>query len=114
MPIGDAVNASVKAGVTFVVAVDITQANNPNVIIVSAISDSDGKCGGLGNPTWEVEMTPMLILVTLAHELLYKDGKSTPNIAKELECPLGLLVPRCENTMTTSLLELTYFALTKS
>ena len=88
MPIGDAVNASVKAGVTFVVAVDITPANNPNVIIVSAISDSDGKCGGLGNPTWEVEMTPMLILVTLAHELLYKDGKSTPDVAKELRMSL--------------------------
>ena len=26
-------------------------ANNPNLIAVSAIADSDGKCGGMGPPT---------------------------------------------------------------
>lgn len=54
-----AINSSVAAGVTYVVAAgnsgeDVSSwspANNPNVISVAAIADSDGKCGGLGPPT---------------------------------------------------------------
>ncbi|MFB5600579.1 MAG: S8 family serine peptidase, partial [Nitrososphaeraceae archaeon] len=51
-----AINASIKEGVVYVVAAgnqrinsdQTTPANNPNVITVSAIGDSDGKCGGKG------------------------------------------------------------------
>jgi subtilisin family serine protease len=51
-----AISASIKAGVTYVVAAgnygqDATTtspASNPDVITVSAIADSDGKCGGTG------------------------------------------------------------------
>ena len=51
-----AIEASVKAGVTYVVAAGnrainsslVSPASDPNVITVSAISDSDGKCGSLG------------------------------------------------------------------
>jgi subtilisin family serine protease len=54
-----AINNSVAAGVTYVVAAgnsgeDVSSwspASNPNVISVAAIADSDGKCGGLGLPT---------------------------------------------------------------
>ena len=54
-----AINSSVQAGITYVVAAGndhkdasaFSPANNPNVIAVSAIADSDGKCGGLGTPT---------------------------------------------------------------
>ncbi len=54
-----AINNSVKAGITFVVAAGnsgkdastFSPANNPNVIAVSAIGDSDGKCGGKGPNT---------------------------------------------------------------
>lgn len=54
-----AINNSVKAGITFVVAAGnsgkdastFSPANNPNVIAVSAIGDSDGKCGGKGPST---------------------------------------------------------------
>ena len=54
-----AINNSVSAGVTYVVAAgnsgedmsSWTPANNPNVISVVAIADSDGKCGGVGPPT---------------------------------------------------------------
>ena len=54
-----AINNSVSAGVTYVVAAgnsgeDVsswTPASNPNVISVAAIADSDGKCGGVGPPT---------------------------------------------------------------
>jgi subtilisin len=54
-----AINNSVKAGITFVVAAgngakdarNISPANNPNVISVSAIGDSDGKCGAEGPNT---------------------------------------------------------------
>lgn len=54
-----AINNSVSAGVTYVVAAgnsgedmsSWTPANNPNVISVAAIADSDGKCGGIGPPT---------------------------------------------------------------
>lgn len=54
-----AINNSVKAGVTYVVAAGNANkdaartqpANNPNVIAVSAIADNDGKCGGLGGST---------------------------------------------------------------
>jgi hypothetical protein len=50
------ISAAVKAGITVVVsagnygrdASTTTPANNPNVITVSAIGDSDGKCGGTG------------------------------------------------------------------
>lgn len=52
-------NNSVAAGVTYVVAAGnsstsvstFSPANNPNVISVAAIADSDGKCGGLGGAT---------------------------------------------------------------
>ncbi|NOJ28827.1 MAG: peptidase S8 [Nitrososphaeraceae archaeon] len=51
-----AINKAIKAGVTFVVAAGnsgkdgktFSPGNNPNVISVSAIVDSDGKCGGMG------------------------------------------------------------------
>jgi subtilisin family serine protease len=54
-----AINNSVAAGVTYVVAAgnsDMDAANfwpakNPNVITVSAIADQDGRCGGLGAST---------------------------------------------------------------
>jgi subtilisin len=54
-----AINSSVQAGITYVVsagndhkdASTFSPASNPNVIAVSAIADSDGKCGGLGGPT---------------------------------------------------------------
>ena len=54
-----AINNAVKAGITFVVASGnsgkdastFSPANNPNVIAVSAIGDSDGKCGGTGSST---------------------------------------------------------------
>ena len=54
-----AINNSVKSGIVFVVAAgngarDATNnspANNPNVISVSAMGDSDGKCGGKGPST---------------------------------------------------------------
>ena len=54
-----AINNSVAAGVTFVVAAGNagedsslwSPASNPNVISVAALADSDGKCGGLGPPT---------------------------------------------------------------
>jgi subtilisin family serine protease len=50
------INAAVKAGITVAVAAGnygkdasmTTPANNPNVLTVSAIADTDGKCGGLG------------------------------------------------------------------
>ena len=51
-----AISASIKAGVTYVVAAGnygqdaskTSPASNPDVITVSAIADTDGKCGGLG------------------------------------------------------------------
>lgn len=51
-----AINNAIKSGITFVVAAGnsgkdaskFSPANNPNVIAVSAIGDSDGKCGGKG------------------------------------------------------------------
>ncbi len=54
-----AINNAVAAGVTFIVAAGNSgedaslwsPANNPNVITVAAIADSDGKCGGLGPQT---------------------------------------------------------------
>jgi subtilisin family serine protease len=54
-----AINNAVKAGITFIVAAGNSAkdastnspANNPNVIAVSAIGDSDGKCGGKGPAT---------------------------------------------------------------
>ena len=54
-----AINSAVKAGITFVVAAGnsgkdastFSPANNPNVITVSAIGDSDGKCGAQGPST---------------------------------------------------------------
>ncbi len=54
-----AINNAVKAGITFIVAAGNSgrdastnsPANNPNVIAVSAIGDSDGKCGGIGPST---------------------------------------------------------------
>lgn len=54
-----AINNSVAAGVTYVVAAGNagedasfwSPASNPNVISVAAIADSDGKCGGLGPQT---------------------------------------------------------------
>ncbi|HJS63957.1 MAG TPA: S8 family serine peptidase, partial [Nitrososphaeraceae archaeon] len=54
--LNSAINASVQQGVTYVVAAgnkgfdsnSSTPANNPNVITVSAIGDSDGRCGGEG------------------------------------------------------------------
>jgi subtilisin len=54
-----AINNSVAAGVTYVVAagnshkdaLTFSPANIPNVIAVSAIVDTDGKCGGIGQST---------------------------------------------------------------
>ena len=54
-----AIHNSVAAGITYVVAAGnsasdastFSPASNPDVIAVSAIADSDGKCGGLGPPT---------------------------------------------------------------
>ena len=54
-----AINNSIKAGIVFVVAAgngakdatNISPANNPNVISVSAIADSDGICGANGPST---------------------------------------------------------------
>ena len=54
-----AIANSVAAGVTYVVAAGnsakdaqtFSPANHPDVIAVSAIADSDGKCGGLGSST---------------------------------------------------------------
>ncbi len=54
-----AINNAVRAGVVFVVAAgndhkdasSFSPARNPNVIAVSAMADSDGKCGGQGSPT---------------------------------------------------------------
>ncbi len=54
-----AISNSIKAGITIVVAAGnegknartFTPANNPEVITVSAIADSDGKCGGNGPST---------------------------------------------------------------
>lgn len=54
-----AITNSVAAGVTYAVAAGnsskdastFSPANHPNVITVSAMVDSDGKCGGLGPPT---------------------------------------------------------------
>ena len=52
-----AISQSVKAGITYVAAagnfgknatLTTSPASNPDVITVSAIGDSDGKCGGLG------------------------------------------------------------------
>jgi subtilisin family serine protease len=59
-----AISASIKAGVTYVVAAGnygrdastTSPASNPDVITVSAIADSDGKCGGLG-PSPDLENT---------------------------------------------------------
>jgi subtilisin len=54
-----AINNAVNVGIIFVVAAGndkkdadtFSPANNPNVIAVSAIADSDGKCGGQGPAT---------------------------------------------------------------
>ena len=54
------INQSVAAGVTYIVAAGNSgkdasynsPASNPSVLTVSAIGDSDGKCGGLGRPTF--------------------------------------------------------------
>jgi subtilisin len=54
-----AINSSVQAGITYTVAAGndhkdastFSPANDPNVIAVSAIADSDGKCGGTGGTT---------------------------------------------------------------
>jgi subtilisin len=54
-----AIHNTVKAGITIVVAAGnegkdaetFTPANNPDVVTVSAIADSDGKCGGNGPST---------------------------------------------------------------
>lgn len=55
----EAINNAVAAGITFVVAAGnsnkdtslFSPANNPSVITVSAIADSDGKCGAIGPST---------------------------------------------------------------
>jgi subtilisin len=53
------INNAVKSGITFVVASGnagrdasaFSPASNPNVIAVSSIVDTDGKCGGIGSST---------------------------------------------------------------
>ena len=63
-----------KAGITVVVAAGnfgrdastTTPANNPNVITVSAIGDSDGKCGGSG-PAMELQLTGRVADDTFAY-----------------------------------------------
>ena len=55
-----AINQSVAAGLTYIVAAGNSgkdaslnsPASNPSVLTVSAIGDSDGKCGGVGRPTF--------------------------------------------------------------
>jgi len=57
--LNNAITKAVNAGVTFVVAAGnsgkdaktFSPANHPNVIAVSAIADTDGKCGGVGSST---------------------------------------------------------------
>jgi subtilisin len=57
--LNSAMSNSVAAGVTYAVAAgnnaedagSFSPANHPDVITVSAIADSDGKCGGLGSST---------------------------------------------------------------
>jgi subtilisin family serine protease len=57
--LNSAIHNSVAAGVTYVVAAGnshtdastFSPANHPDVITVSAIADSDGKCGGVGSST---------------------------------------------------------------
>lgn len=59
LALDEAVNNAVTAGITFVVAAGnsnkdasmFSPANNPSVITVSAIADSDGKCGAIGPST---------------------------------------------------------------
>jgi subtilisin family serine protease len=59
LALDSAINNAVAAGITFVVAAGngnkdaslFSPANNPNVITVSAIADSDGKCGARGPST---------------------------------------------------------------
>jgi subtilisin family serine protease len=54
--LNSAIDAAVNAGITVIAsagnrgadASQTTPANNPNVLTVSAIGDSDGKCGGVG------------------------------------------------------------------
>ncbi|MGA7543203.1 MAG: S8 family serine peptidase, partial [Nitrososphaeraceae archaeon] len=54
--LNNVINAAVKAGITVVVSAGnygkdasaTSPANNPNVLTVSAIGDSDGECGGAG------------------------------------------------------------------
>ena len=69
-----AINNAVQAGVVFVVgagndhkdASSFSPARNPNVIAVSAMADSDGKCGMLKERLQNMEvMTPLLHLVTM-------------------------------------------------
>jgi subtilisin len=56
--LNNVITEAVRAGITVVVsagnygsdASNTTPANNPNVLTVSAIGDSDGKCGGEGPP----------------------------------------------------------------
>ena len=56
----DAINRAVKSNITIVVAAGninsdaskFSPANNKDVIAVSAITDLDGKCGGLSKPKW--------------------------------------------------------------
>ena len=56
----DALSRSVKFNVTYVVAAGnvnsnasaFSPANNRDVITVSAIADTDGKCGGVNKPIW--------------------------------------------------------------
>jgi subtilisin family serine protease len=59
------IDQAVKAGITVVVAAgnygrdasSTSPANDPNVITVSAIADTDGKCGGLGPSLPDPEVT---------------------------------------------------------
>jgi len=56
----DAISRAVKSNITIVVAAgninsdasEFSPANNKDVIAVSAITDLDGKCGGLSKPKW--------------------------------------------------------------